>query len=259
VTAALRSAGLRSLEMEERERIPLIPVSDAIYRMKTALEKNPDPLLMIEYYKLKWNAEAASSRDLSGTALKTGARELADIWFLLEQHPDSAPLNEYAVWLFLSQGKVQEAAGIFEKWFYSKYGISGLTFGEEADGGTLSPGDLEGWEREYYALLLALTGRAGDASLLLESLADDSLRAWRALVNLAYLNEAGRNYPRALELYGIAAGMTMDKREKSRIHYRIGRLYGERNDLSHARLSLSYSLSLDPDNYEARLLLKRYQ
>jgi tetratricopeptide (TPR) repeat protein len=250
--------------MEEREQFPRIPVSDALVRMETVQQSllseagaAPDPLLTLEYYKLKWQIEAAGSAS-------AGRRALVDVWFLLEQYPGSEPLNEYAVWLFLTEGKLQEAGGIFEKWFYAKYGVSGLSglsLGNEAAElvSTVSWKDLEGWEAEYYALLLSLTGKTADASVLLERLSDDGLRGWRSLVNLAYLNEAAKNYTRAFELYGTAAGLTMDRREKSRIHYRIGRLYVERRDFSHARVSLSYSLSLDPDNYEARLLLKRYQ
>ncbi len=240
VTAAVRSAGFSSLEMEEAGFLPRIPVADALAKMKEALDVSDDPQLLVEYHKLGRKAAGASIEDA-----------LIDIWRLLEGNPANEYLYEYAVYLFLSAGRYDEASGLLGKWLYSRYGI------ENAYSSVFSAERLNGWEREYLAYCCALEGNMEKASECLETLANDPDRSLRSMINLAYLYEAAGNFTRAMDLYGIAAGLTPGREEKALVHYRIGRLYAYEGDFPRAELSLAYSLSLDGTNQQARLLLKK--
>ena len=256
----IRSAGTTTLEMERFDRRMKIPVSDAVFRINSSLERTKNPLLSVVALDLKYKtAFGLSEKD-----------KTADLWRILEDkavspgvYPDI--LLEYAVNFLLRTKQPEEAERLFFNAVRRKYDISsgaGL-WSELYEKHAL----LTVKEREYAGYFAAAALRADDSVRLYESACFEPDLAGGlflspfvsdgSCMNLAMIyNSLGRE-KEALDLYAKTAGRCTDVRRKSEILYRVSLIYYASGDINNARRSAEYAVTLDSRNADARLLLAR--
>lgn len=263
---ALKPSGLKSLQMQIDESFPLIPVSDAIYRIDKALQNNNDAHLQVERLKLDWsNREKMQAQD-----------KVIDMWHLLEKNMKDAytydeEILKYAIWFFLSQSKFEEAETIFMPYLKQKYGEEKIT-GEGTEvffDPVLVNNRLSSWEREYLSYLYTVYQKNYTAALsLLEyeyelyTSRSDSMYTYKKkneqmCMNLANMYEGLKYYDKAVALYSDVSSFTEFVELKAEVHYRLAGINLQRKETKNAILNLEYSLSLNPDNSKARILLKK--
>ena len=238
---------LSTLQQRKQNSVPSIPVSDALYRMETSLEKEYRPSLYVEYLRTKW---------LSGNSKPVECR--LDILHALERyrHDDKHDpyLTDFAVCWMLRNYYEDEARGLFDSYMAEKYDISASSYAENA-------AMLDARECMIAAWFYLGDGFVDEAKKLYETYiyergcTSDTVAA----MNLAAIYNAEGFYQKALELYGNLAGHTADSVLASEIHYRMGYIQAAHDDKKNALLSLGYSVKLNPDNNKARLLLKTLQ
>ena len=76
-------------------------------------------------------------------------------------------------------------------------------------------------------------------------------------INLSMIYSSTGEFQKALSLYGLAAGKCESVALKSKILYRIAVIQFSLGNVEQAKLSIDYSLSLDPQNAEARLFRRK--
>ncbi|MBQ5470855.1 MAG: hypothetical protein IIT58_02490 [Treponema sp.] len=258
---ALRDYGLATLEMEKYDSRAIIPISDALYRINSSLERNHDPLLYIVRLDLNYKTDK-SMNDTQRTA---------DLWRVLEKNavsPHVYPvlLLDYAENYLLSNKMLEQAWELYANHISSKYNI----LMDEFFWQNLIK-NIHGFapeEIEYAAYYSALNKKSEDALMLYEyctyeyggqeqkkiisPYASDS-----SVINLAMIyNSLGRRKD-ALDLYAKVSGRCENLEIKSLVLYRIGLIYYSLNDFKNARRSLEYSVTLDVHNLDAKLLLTK--
>lgn len=267
---ALKPSGLKTIQMNLQDFYPRIPLSDALYRIDEALESSADPHLQVERMKLYWaNEENISVQD-----------KIIDIWHLLEKNMKGAneyddEILQYAVWFFLSHSNFEEAQSLLIPYLREKYGekVVDLEGSDEIIFNVIASKEkLSSWEREYVAYLSAvyLDDYRTALSLLeyeyeyaiadLPESSDYGLSKKKnetVFLNLANMYFALRKTDKALELYSEVAGSTESSNTKAEVHYRLAVINLFKKEIKNAILNLEYSLSLNPDNSKARLLLKK--
>ena len=81
--------------------------------------------------------------------------------------------------------------------------------------------------------------------------------AYAAAANSAYIYYLQGKPDTAIETFSLAASMTADKKKQSRLHYEAALILSERKAVDRAISVLGYALELNPQNYQAEILLKR--
>lgn len=149
-----------------------------------------------------------------------------------------------------------------------------LAFGEEV---AKSASSMNIWEVELAAYFALVDGNIETAKRLYEYVMFESggvvnssvgnydgsfenispLASSSSAVNLAMIYSSFGDKDAALSLYGLASGKCENVFVKSKILHRIAKIQLEKNDLRNAKISIDYSLSLDPQNADARLLKRQ--
>ncbi len=257
----LRDEGLATLEMEQYDSRPKIPLSDAVARIDDSLNRCKDSLLFIIRLDLRYK-----------TDLKlTETEKIADIWRILEENmtsPSVYPelLFEYALSFLLRNKQTEDAWKLFYKYISSKYDILldddfWTNIAKKIDVFTSS-------EAEYAFYFATLAERAEDAVRFGEYYVfengNDGVQNFisantsdRSAMNLAMIyNSLGRKND-SLELYKKINGRSSDKILKSVAMYRMALIYLGMNDEKNAKLCAEYSVTLNFRNADAKLLLAK--
>ncbi len=257
----LRDEGLATLEMEQYDSRPKIPLSDAVARIDDSLKRFKDSLLFIIRLDLRYK-----------TDLKlTETEKIADIWRILEENmtsPSVYPelLFEYALSFLLQNKQTEDAWKLFYKYVLSKYDILlddafWTNIAKKIDVFTSA-------EAEYAFYFAALAKRAEDAVRFGEYYVFENGKnggqnfisanaSDRSAMNLAMIyNSLGRKND-SLELYKKINARSSDKVLKSVAMYRMALIYLDMNDEKNAKLCAEYSVTLNFRNAEAKLLLAK--
>ncbi len=152
-------------------------------------------------------------------------------------------------------------------------GVVRLAFGEKVSQNVSS---MNVWEIELAAYFSLIDGNYEAAKRLYEFVLFESgnvvnegrenggsfdnvstLASAASAVNLAMIYSSIGEGRDALSLYGLAAGKCADSYTKSKVLYRISDLQFSFGELESARISIDYSLALDPQNADARLLKRK--
>lgn len=259
---ALRSAGFKSLEMQNNDALPMIPVSDALHKMDSFVQRNKNRVelfgndklqyyeLMVERQKLQWLYDNENDKD----------RKMVDIWAMLEfcsgdNQPFPPYLVKYATWFFINNDDYSNAEKLLFNHLERSYSITADSI-LDADI-SYECESFSNWEKEMLAFLLGNVYKKYDLSqLLYESVLKDE-KTIELMLNLASIYEAKAMYGRALELYADCDRKCKSDEEKSDIHYRIAELQFAEDKIEDAKISLNYSITLNPGNTKSRLLLKK--
>lgn len=249
----LRSAGIKTLEMERRDRIPVVTLEN-VFEKLDSLENGREPMVVV-------------LRDiLTSEKFKSEKKErsVSDIWGMLESNESQNAYPEeivkYAVEYFCSRGMTGEAQGLFEGYMKKKYDFDYMK----------NPSDLELWECEYGAwfacqgleyrdgidLYRFIVDRYGSRIPALNS-SSSNRSVVNSLVNLALVYACIDRSDEALSLLNSASSKAADAKEKAEILYRMAEINWTEGDSRSAARSLKYVLSLDKEHNRARLLLKK--
>jgi len=256
--AALRKAGISTLEMERYDNRRKIPMSDALYRIDEALRRTNAPYLHIAKLDLKYKTDKSiSEKDKN-----------RDLWNMLENSFGEdggykGLLVQYALNFLLKTKQYEDAW----KLFYS-YVTSISNFDSKRDF----------WEQfieksrsydlpfvEFAAWFAAENKMAEEALRLHEYCVYESsgLRdegyisqsvSTAACLNLGSIYVSLGKKSQALDLYGKTAGRESSNAKRSEIFYRIACIYAGEGDIKNALRSAEYAASLYPDNARASIL-----
>jgi len=279
----LRSAGLRTKAMEEEDRIPKIPLEDALQKIDESLERTKNPRLIIIHEQLlaelhrDWETEHKASR----------------VWPLLEKnaleksslYPDD--VAHYSVVVLLNNGHEQDAKDLFIKYEQSKHEdalVEKKKKGSDGDEDSLPakfepaehPDLLNLWESEAAAWFYVKDGRIDEALAMYNNILGNyskrtpvmnaggkSEAVTNAYINIANIYAGRGQGVLALDNLKKALPRTLDESLKSDVLYRIGKEYYYAGDYKNAIRSLQYSLNQDNAQNKvrnrARLILKQAQ
>ena len=256
--AALRKAGISTLEMERYDNRRKIPMSDALYRINEALRRTNDPYLNIAKLDLRYKTDSSiSEKDKN-----------RDLWNMLENSLNEdgeykGLLVQYALNFLLNTKQYDDAWTLF-------YGyVTGLSnydskrnfweqFIEKSRGYELAIVEFGAWFAAYNkladeALRLYEYCVYESAGLLEEEFISQTVSTASCL-NLGSIYISLGKKAKALELYGKTAGRESSNAKRSEIFYRIACIYASDGDIKNALRSAEYSYSLYPDNARASIL-----
>ena len=258
---ALRKAGISTLEMEKYDNRRKIPLSDALYRINSSLNRKQNPYLEIKKMDLTYKTDFS----------KTQKEKDRDLWNFLENNyysaqDDRALIIEYGVHYLLSQKQTEEAWKLF-----LRYVKEILIFDEKTDFWTQ-------FVSQMTKLDLRLVEYAGYFAQN-QGLYDETLRIYEYCVyessgileenqiapnvsnttcmNLADIYYSNGNKDKALNLYGKTAAREMQPKRRSEIYYRIALIYADSSDKKNASRAAETAKQIYPENAKASLLLDK--
>ncbi|GHT80178.1 hypothetical protein FACS1894130_10960 [Spirochaetia bacterium] len=173
-------------------------------------------------------------------------RIIPETWLLLNRSPDAAPVYQWAGYYFDFQKQYGEAARLLRA--AKNHGIDGP------------------WLGFHQSMSLIHDGKFDEGEALLRRLEDDIEVAsprttkpgmWQIPANIGRLMEARRANAAALDYYDAAAAQVKDAAAAAKIQYRKARCLRALGRDRESRSVLEYGLSLDGENMNIRLELRR--
>lgn len=256
--AALRKAGISTLEMERYDNRRKIPMSDALYRIDEALRRNNDPYLNIAKLDLRYKTDSSlSEKDKN-----------RDLWNMMEKSLNEdgkykGLLVQYALNFLLQTKQFDDAWELFYDYVtdnssYDPKRDFWEQFIEKARGYELSLMEFGAWFAAYNkladeALRLHEYCVYESTGLLEEGYISQSVST-AACLNLGSIYVSLGKKAKALDLYGKTAGRESSNAKRSEIFYRIACIYAGDGDIKNALRSAEYAYSLYPDNARASIL-----
>ena len=151
--------------------------------------------------------------------------------------------------------------------------VARLAFGDRAADKT---DRMEIWEVEFAAYFSLLETNISAAKRLYEYVVFETggvkranangdissvspLAANSSTANLAMIYSSAGEKKKAISLYSLSAGKSKSPQIKSKLLYRLAKIQVESGDMESAKRSISYSLSLDMSNADARLLKRQIE
>ncbi len=156
----------------------------------------------------------------------------AAMWKIIEKYGNEPIIREYAKWYFSTVRDFDACFCI-------------------ADTGKRSE------DAFYRALSFSISGDFENALSEFAAAASNPENAYAATANTAYIYYLQGKPDTAIETFSLAASMTQDKKKQSRLHYEAALILSERKAIERAVSILGYALELNPQNYQAEVLLKR--
>lgn len=256
--AALRRAGIKSLEMEKYDSRRKIPLSDALYRIDQSLKRKSDPYLSITKLDLKYKTDPKlSEKD-----------KYRDLWVLLEDNYIEGEiyhtlLVQYALNFLLTTKEYDDAWNLFYK-FTTSHGTYDVKrdfweqFIEQMKYYDLPIVEMAAWfasdlKKTYEAIRIYEYCVYESAGLLEDGLISPLVSS-ASCMNLANIYFSIGKKDRALDLYGKIAGREVNNAKRSEIFYRIACIYSALGDIKNALRSSEYASSLYPENERASVL-----
>ena len=256
--AALRKAGIATLEMERYDNRRKIPMSDALYRIDEALRRTNAPYLHIAKLDLKYKTDTSiSEKDKN-----------RDLWNMLEDSFDEdgeykGLLVQYALNFLLNTKQYEDAWKLFYSYVTSVSNYDSKRdfweqFIEKARSYDLAFVEFGAW--------FAANSKLADEALRLHEycvyestgLREEGFISQRVstavCLNLGSIYVSLGKKAKTLDLYGRAAGRESSNAKRSEIFYRIACIYAGDGDIKNALRSAEYASSLYPDNARASIL-----
>lgn len=256
--AALRKAGIQTLEMERYDNRRKIPMSDALYRIDEALRRTNDPYLNITKLDLRYKTDTSiSEKDKN-----------RDLWNMLENSMNEdgeykSLLVQYALNFLLNTKQYDDAWNLFYGYVtnissYDSKRDFWEQFIEKARGYELPIVEFGAWFAAYNrladeAVRLYEYCVYESAGLLDEGYISQSVST-ASCINLGCIYISLGKKLKALDLYGKAAGRESSNAKRSDLFYRIACIYAGDGDIKNALRSAEYASSLYPDNARASML-----
>ena len=256
--AALRKAGIATLEMERYDNRRKIPMSDALFRIDEALRRTNAPYLHIAKLDLKYKTDTTiSEKDKN-----------RDLWNMLENSSGEdgeykGLLVQYALNFLLNTKQYDDAWKLFYSYVTSVSNYDSKRdfweqFIEKARDYDLSFVEFGAWfaaDSKLAEEALRLHEYCVYESTGLREEGFISQRVSTAVcLNLGSIYFSLGKKAQALDLYGRTAGRESNNAKRSEIFYRIACIYAGDGDIKNALRSAEYASSLYPDNARASIL-----
>jgi tetratricopeptide (TPR) repeat protein len=210
---------------------------------------------------------------------EVGQKKNAEVYALLERNYLGDSLYEervlqWALWYFLSQRQWKEAEQLFIPYLTTKYGEHSKDAKDEVVI-VFDPynriAEMRSWEREYLSYfvaeykkdlmlayrLLVYEFENGQISTRNEKKDFTQRDRLPLFINLGNMYFGLKQTEKAIELYSLASSQAKSDKQKSEIHYRLALINLHKQEIKNALLNAEYSILLDPNNTEARLLYKK--
>ncbi len=290
IEAQLREAGLRTLAMEERDSVPVVPIAEVVSLIDEAIEN----------VKRLSGSEGESS--LSDNKRKTAslvvlreklleaensdierAEKASKVWKLLETNELSsslypAEIMRYAVTNLIENGGENDAERVFQAYLQATYGESDAE-GDSKEAPiakTFEPCDypekLALWEGELAAYFYVQGGEYAEAMKLYDYILSNYSKrtpvfntsgqneaVTSSFLNMGNLYSGYNRSAQALDYLRKADSRVSERMLKAEIRYRIGSEEVRLGQNKDALITLKHALDLNPGHSRARLLLKQLQ
>lgn len=266
----IRNAKLSTLEMEEYDRRPKIPMSDALYRIEQSRERTHNPLLYVLALDMKYKIDESLTVD----------DKERDIWKTLEENITPAgtypiELFDYAVNFMLKNKKRADAWFLYRSTLHKMYDIPFVATNvkkhssknmnaalQEAASFLDAIQDkapfIEQNLLEYAAYFAAGFALRKESRALYETVCEDGLRTTNyTLINMALIYSSIGERDKAIDILEKTVGRCTNMKQKSLVMYRIALLYYKAGNIKNAKRAAEYSITLNDRNADARLLLSR--
>ena len=256
--AALRKAGITTLEMERYDNRRKIPLSDALYRIDESLRRTNSPYLNIAKLDLRYKTDTSISEK----------EKNRDLWNMLENSLNEdgeykGLLVQYALNFLLNTKQYDDAWTLF-----SDYVTDISTYDPKQEFWEQFIEKARGYELpmvEFGAWFAANNKLANEALRLHEYCVYESggileegylspMTSTAVCMNLGSIYISLGKKLKALDLYGKTAGRESNNAKRSEIFYRIACIYAGDGDIKNALRSAEYASSLYPDNARASML-----
>ena len=163
-------------------------------------------------------------------------RAAAEVWLLLNRHPEDQAIHEWAAWYFEHRRLYTESARLLND--AMRNGMTGTWLDLHRALALLRRGEIDGGER--------LLREAGTGS-----------RDWRIFANLGRIHESHRQISAALEAYEAAAVLVDERIAAAQVQMRISRNLEALGRRQESRAAMERALELDPDDLTIRRELRR--
>ncbi len=224
ITEYLEDRGFYSMKMEHLYFSSPNMTYKPEYLFDRAMQgEDFDPRFILEKFRYEQFEDGTPSAN---------SRGMGKIWKMLEKRGDSPKIREYA------------------KWYFSKNRDFNACF---------SVADIENRSQDafYKGLAASLEGNYNDALAYFATSSMNPDNAFAAKANTAQIYYLQGEIADSIEAFSLAVSMCNDDKEKSLLQYQMATVLAERKAIDRAITSLEYALDLNPDNYEAEILLKR--
>lgn len=248
----LRRRNLKTLQMEKKDAFAGIEFADVFNQfeyslsLENSLRKNPSVIVKKQMFEDEVNRNESSEKSN------------VQVWTLLERNSDKdgnldLEIVHYGISKFIQNKSFNDARRLFEKYIKNK-----------------NDEDCKLWELEYKAWFAAEGKNIKEAFELYSKIIkiyenkipvsdgqDNSETIINSYINIAFIYEGLGKNNLAMESLNKAFSKTNSAKEKSEILYRMALISYTSGDEKNAIRSLQYSLNLDSENKNARLLLKK--
>jgi len=213
--------------------------SDAVALLDTERLPPPQSAYIIPHSSL--SLEALIDLEILKRRTEIGeiSRMIAETWLLLDRHPHTEYLHQWAAWYFELQRQYTEIAAL------RKFALRNNFSGQ--------------WMDIHEALQLIREGDLFAAEETLKSIPPETAD-WCVAANLGRILESRHAPVRALESYETAAAAAIklgDMDAASRIQFRMANCLKTLGRADESRRALEYALDLNSDNLKARIELSR--
>ena len=263
----LRSSGLRTLEMEEYDRVPPLTLADVAEKIDNAYrmrglddgDSTKDLNFRTSLFVLKQKMYDSINLNLSPS------QKVSNIWKMLDENFKSgsdytSEAVRYAVCTLIKQKYIEDASDIF-------YAYIRRLYGEDAD---IDDFTLKLWESEMHAYFSTSLGDRSKGISTYQNIIDhygkintrmlsreQSISIINAYVNLADVYSSANMESSARDMLNNAANLCQDDDLKSEILYRLAVVDSTMGNKKNAVRELQYALSLDDSMNKARFMLKK--
>ncbi len=224
ITRYLEDRGFYSMQMEKT------------YFTSPKMTYTPDELLERAFAKgnfdIRFILEDFRYRKIKDTTPASRQRANAAMWNIMEKYSSDSVIREYAKWYFAASRDFDACFSIGD-------------IGKRAE------------DSFYRGLSYSMNGNFEEALSEFAAAASNPENAYAAAANSAYIYYLQGKPDTAIETFSLAASMTGDKKKQSRLHYEAALILSERKAVDRAISVLGYALELNPQNYQAEILLKR--
>ncbi|MDY5811486.1 MAG: hypothetical protein SPJ89_05870 [Treponema sp.] len=252
ISKKLRAFGVKTMEMEIRDQIPVIKIKDVYALMD--LPDNDNPMFSVLKDELDLEYKKANKINKS----------VSDIWQLLENYESESAcpseIARYCTMRLIEERMIKEAEGVFDGYIHKKYNFNIFE----------KPEELELWECEAAAWFACKNADFKHGAELYGFIAErygqrlpalntssGNISVSNALINLAVVYESIDKLNEALDILSLASSRTENAKEKAEILYRMAEINWNMGDSRSASRSLKYALSLDNSHNRTRLLQKK--
>ncbi|MCR5620797.1 MAG: hypothetical protein K6G18_02970 [Treponema sp.] len=287
IEAQLREAGLRTLAMEERDSIPVVPIQTVVAMIDDAIKAAGNDGLSKNDLKVK-TASLLVLREKLLAAENNGMERVekaSKVWRLLEANELSSSLYppeimRYAVANLIENGGESDAERLFRAYLQASYGEQEDAKGKSSKDAPIRkafdpcdhPEKLALWEGEAAAYFYVQRAEYARAIKLYDYILSNyskrtpvfNTSGQNEAVTSSYLNMGNiySGYNRsaqALDYLRQADSRVTDTMLKAEVRYRIGSEEARLGRGKDALITLKHALELDPGHGRARILLKQLQ